>query len=88
MLSPLFPTALMDFVGGNLDEFLHPERHAAQLAEQPGASVPPAAEAAPPPPPPPAVPPQVQYNPSMKVRVNVVWRGLCRRAVVAAPPGM
>ncbi len=64
----ILPAALMDFVGGNLDEYLHPERHAAQLAEQPGASVPPAAEAAPPPPPPPSVPPQVQYNPSMKVR--------------------
>lgn len=88
MPSPLLHAALMDFVGGNLDEFLHPERHAAQLAEQPGASVPPAAEAVPPPPPPPAVPPQVQYNPSMKVRTDVAWRGLWRRAMVAAPPGM
>lgn len=66
-LPAFIPTALMDFVGGNLDEYLHPERHAAQLAEQPGASVPPAAEVPPPPLPPDAVPPQVQYNPNMKV---------------------
>lgn len=53
----------MDFVGGNLDEFLHPEKHAAELAAQAGGSVAPVPEA---PPAQPTVPPQVHYNPHMK----------------------
>lgn len=61
----------MDFVGGNLDEFLHPERHAAALAAAQGGSVAaPASGAEPPPAPapeaPPQVPPQVHFNPNMK----------------------
>ena len=60
----------MDFVGGNLDEFLHPEKHQEQVAAQPGASLPPSASV-PPAPEQPAVPPQVHYNPNMKARWGV-----------------
>lgn len=70
-LSP--PAALMDFVGGNLDEFLHPEKHTAALAAAQGLDLPPAAGAggkaqagAAPAPAPPGVPPQTQFNPTMK----------------------
>lgn len=46
----------MDFVGGNLDEFLHPEKHAAELAAcHAGASAPPMPAPAPQQP---GVPPQ------------------------------
>ncbi len=44
----------MDFIGGNLDEYLHPELH--QDTMQGGAAT---AE-----PPPPEVPPQVGHHPS------------------------
>ena len=71
----------MDFVGGNLDEYLHPEKHTAELAAAQGLEPAPASggggegaaagaaaagAAAAAAAPAPSVPPQTRFNPNMK----------------------